>query len=443
MDMYGEAGWKRDGWVARRRSGGFRAVIAATGVGLALVAGPFGCDSGSTDGPGSTTSSSSTGSGGAGGSSSSSGGGLGGSSASGQGGGGGAAGGEGFQNPDNPVGIGLVSPGNATQWDRAAELAGPGGHIKLIFPGVQPGMTGPQQDWHDAVTGVYARDLVPVIRMGPPWGNRNVRADSDDGTHMTYTNLAAAYAAVVAGLPLRDSWPLVIEVHNEPNLCYEWECDPNDAPSHSGTPTGWIHYEHMAAEYAAFLRDVTSAIRALGQWRILVINGGLAPGGAVNCECGGSGFNAGITSREFLVAMEAAVPGVHAALDGFASHSYPAQGEGWGFFEAYPNSIVGLHYFETELAQLGLSLPVYMTETGWTVGAGAMGSRQQVADWTVLAWENDWHQHADIAAVMPFMLQDPNWNDFAWVDGNNNPYPVFDAVKSWRCSKAIPEPCPG
>jgi hypothetical protein len=340
------------------------------------------------------------------------------------------------------VGIGLVSPGSATQWDRAAELCGRGGHLKLIFAGVQLTMTGPPQDWQNAVSEVYGRDLVPVIRLGPPWGDRNVRADSDDGTHLTYSNLAAAYAAVVAGLPLREGWPLVIEVHNEPNLCYEWECDPNDVPSHAQTPQGWIHYEDMAAEYAAFLRDVTTAVHAIGDPRILVINGGLAPGGAVTCECGGSGFNAGITSREFLAAMESAVPGVHAALDGFASHSYPSQGEGWGFFEAYANSIVGLHYFETELDQLGLSLPVYMTETGWTVGAGAMGSRQQVADWTVQAWENDWLGHADIAAVMPFMLQDPNWNDFAWVDGNNNPYPVFDAVKAWRCDKAIPEPCP-
>jgi hypothetical protein len=244
---------------------------------------------------------------------------------------------------------------------------------------------------------------------------------------------------VVAGLPLRQDWPLVIEVHNEPNLCYEWECNPANAPDHPDVPDGWIHYTHTAAEYAAFLRDVTSALRALGDARIKIINGGLAPGGAVSCECGGEGFTAGITSREFLQAMEAAVPGVHAALDGFASHSYPAEGEGWGFFVPYAQAGPGLHYYQTELTTLGLDLPVYMTETGWTIEMGA--SRQQVADWTVATWQNDWFPAANIAAVMPFMLQDGSWDNFAWVDGSNTPYPVFNAVRTWRCSLPHPDPC--
>ena len=346
-----------------------------------------------------------------------------------------------LSNPVNPVGIGLVGPGSSGQWDRAAELCGRGGHIKLIFPGITRSMNGPPGEWVSAVSEVYARDLVPVIRMGPPWGDRDIRKESDDPGHQSYTQLAAAYAAVVAALPLRDGWPLVVEVHNEANLCYEWECNPADVPADPNVPAGWIHYTTTASEYAALLRDVASAVHALGEPRIVVTNGGLAPGGTVACECGGSGFTPGITSREFLTAMEAAVPGVHASLDAFASHSYPASGEGYGFFDTYANSTVGLHYFESELSTLGLSLPVYITETGWTVAAGAMGSRQDVANWTVAAWDNDWLGHPAIAAVMPFMLQDPAWDEFAWLDGGGSPYPVFDAVLAWRCGKALPEPC--
>jgi hypothetical protein len=308
--------------------------------------------------------------------------------------------------PANRFGIGLVGPGQAEQWDRAAELAGRGGHIKLIFAGVDRGASGPEAGWVTAVAECYARDLVPVIRMGPPWGDRDLRSRSDDAGHRSYTELAAAYAAVVAGLPLREGWPLVIEVHNEPNLCYEWVCDPGDAPDHPEVPDGWMHYTDVAAEYAAFLRDVTAALRALGEPRIRVINGGLAPGGAVSCQCGGDGYTAGITSREFLVAMEDAVPGVHAALDGFASHSYPAEGEGWGFFVPYDRAGPGLRYFQTELAALGLARPVYVTETGWTVSGGA--SREEVAAWTASAWEGVWLDDGAIAAVMPFMLQDPS-----------------------------------
>ncbi len=213
-----------------------------------------------------------------------------------------------------------MSPGNSTQWDRTAELTGRGGHIKLIFPGVTLGMTAPPQQWQDAVSEVYARDLVPVIRIGPNWGTINIRKDADDASHLSYTQLAGAYAAAVAGLPLREGWPLVIEVHNEANLCYEWTCEASNAPS-DPAPAGWIHYTTTAAEYASFLRDVTNALRGIGDPRILVINGGLAPGGTVECECGGSGYLGGITSLDFLQAMEAAVPGVHAALDGFATVS--------------------------------------------------------------------------------------------------------------------------
>ncbi len=213
--------------------------------------------------------------------------------------------------------------------------------MKLIFVGVVPGMSGPETAWSNAVAGVYARDLVPVIRMNPHWGQTEVREWSDDSSHLSYTGYAQSFAAVVSGLPLREDWPIWIEVLNEPNLCYEWTCD-----SDAGT---WMGYETTAAEYAALLRDVTAALHALGDPRIKVINAGLAPGGAVDCECGGSGFNAGITSLEFITAMDSAVPGVFDDLDGFASHAYPSSGEGWGFFEAYDDCAPGLNYWKREL----------------------------------------------------------------------------------------------
>ena len=64
--------------------------------------------------------------------------------------------------------------------------------------------------------------------------------------------------------------------------------------------------------------------------RIMVMNGGLAPGGTVSCECGGEGFDPGITSVEYVQAMRTAVPDLFARLDAWASHSYPANGLGYG-----------------------------------------------------------------------------------------------------------------
>ena len=329
--------------------------------------------------------------------------------------------------PTHPFGIGLVGPGETLDWDLAADLVGPGGYIKLIFPGITRDTTAPEAAWAAAVEAAYARDLVPVIRMGPPWGDRRVRAQSDDTEHLSYVALAEAYRRVVEGLPRREGWPLWVEVHNEPNLCYEWTCD-------RGAVAGdWMGYEQAASEYAAMLRDVADALHGLDDRCVLVTNGGLAPGGAVTCECGGEGYTSGVTSREFLTAMAAAVPTIFERLDGFATHSYPAEGEGWGFFVPYDRAWPGLTYFSSELDTIGRQdLPVLITETGWTTDGG--GSREEIAGWTVQAYEDFWLVDDRILGVMPFILRDAAWEAFAWTATDGTHYPVYDRVRELRCS---------
>jgi hypothetical protein len=346
--------------------------------------------------------------------------------------------------PANRFGIGLVGPGDTTDFDLAADLAGPGGWVKMIFPGVTRDTSGPDPSWVDAVRSAYARDLVPVIRIGQPWGDDDVRNDADPGSdYLAYTALAAAFRRVVEGLPLRDGWPVWIEVQNEPDLCYEWRCSPGTVPG------DWISYEQTAHEYAALLRDVADALHAIGDPRIKVLNAGLAPGGARRCQCGGDGFEAGITAVDFLAAMVSpagGVPDLASRLDGFASHSYPAEGMGWGFFVPYDRAGTGLRFFESELAAIGRTdLRVFLTETGWcTPGERCReggGTREQIAEWTVRAYAEFWLPHAGVAAVMPFMLRDAAWNDFAWVEPSGAHYPVYDRVRELRCT-TIPGRCP-
>ncbi|MBS1123345.1 MAG: hypothetical protein H6Q90_5573 [Deltaproteobacteria bacterium] len=334
--------------------------------------------------------------------------------------------------PPSRFGIGLVAVGTPLEWDRASELVGPGGWIKLIFAGITPAMHEAPPEWQQAITEVYARDLIPVIRFGPDFGDRNVRKQSNDGAHHHYEALASAYAAVVGSLPRRPSWPLVVELHNEPDLCYEWACDPGDVPARAGVQAGWLGYEDAAAEYAAFVRDTSAALHALGDHRVIVLNGGLAPGGARACECGGEGFVGGITSLDFLRAMQTAVPEIWNSLDGFASHAYPASGEGFGFFPSYDQAKTGLYYDRRELAVIGRDLPVYVTETGWTTDQGARGSREDIAAWTRDAYTNDWLVMPEVRAVMPFILASPDWNSFAWISDSGGHYPVFDAVRDLR-----------
>jgi len=338
---------------------------------------------------------------------------------------------------ENRFGIGLVGPGDVSQLELTADLVGPGGHIKLIFPDVVPSMSGPHPEWVDVVREAYARDLVPVVRFGPPWGDRRVRNQSDTGSDgRRYTALAASYAAIVRGLPLRDGWPFYVEVHNEPNLCYEWQCDRGIFPSDR------IESARIAEEYASMLRDIADALHAIGDPRVRVINGGLAPGGVRWCECNGTGegaWEAGNTSRDFLAQMAAAVPGVFDRIDAFASHSYPAEGEGWGFFVPYDRAGPGLRYFETELSTIGRTdLDVLMTETGWPAVHGGVtyASHDQVASWTRQAYEGVWLTHPRIRAIMPFILQDTGgWDGFAWVAGDGSRRPVYTEVRALRCGR--------
>ncbi len=336
------------------------------------------------------------------------------------------------ENPDNRFGIGLVIPGDDSQIGLSAALNGAGGGIRLTFPGITKDMHDAPADWKQATQLSYDADQVPVIRLGPPWGDRKVRNQSDDAEHLDYSALAQAYADVIGSLPKRPGWPMYVEVHNEPNLCYEWACDPGDGND------GWLGYSQAATEYAHMLADVADALHGLGDPRIKVINGGLAPGGAVECECAGEGFKPGITSIPYTEAMLDAVPDLADKLDAWASHPYPAQGEGWGFFVSYQEpdwkGATGLLYYKKELEVVG-DLPVIITETGWTVdpNKGGEGGREEVATWTKNAYDKVWLVEPEILYVLPFQLKDPGWDDFAWVNGDGAPYPVYDLVRERRC----------
>ncbi len=70
-----------------------------------------------------------------------------------------------------------------------------------------------------------ARGLIPVVRMAPPWDGRNARSMADGGSnHRSHTELAKAYRRVTEDLPKRPDWPMYVHVHNETNVCYEWNC---------------------------------------------------------------------------------------------------------------------------------------------------------------------------------------------------------------------------
>lgn len=332
--------------------------------------------------------------------------------------------------PVNRYGMGYVSEGNAADHDLTAKLAGPGAYVTVIFADIHPGRSDAAPSWKQSIADAYARDLIPVIRMAPPWGDRRVRNMGESPT--SYQALAQAYKNVIASLPKRAEWPLYVQVHNEPNLCYEWACD-------SGTLSG----AQIAGEYAAMLRDVADALHSLGDSRIKVLNGALAPGGVTSCDCASQNGPPGMLATTFLEHMASAVPGVFNQIDAFASHSYPSKGDGWGFFCPYAEANPGLLFFEKELTSIGKpNLPVLITETGWTTQHESYNwSRDQVADFTVDALKHVWLTHPKILGITPFILRDGAWDKFAWTEVNGNPYPVYSKVRAHRCAQAGAQNC--
>lgn len=335
--------------------------------------------------------------------------------------------------PPNRYGMGLVNQGDATDVDLTSKLAGPGGWFLVIFADITPNRTSADASWKASIQQAYAKDLIPVIRMAPPWGDRRVRNMGESPT--SYKKLAQAYKAVIQDLPKRADWPLYVQVHNEPNLCDEWQCD---------AAVGTLTDKTIASEYAHMLSDVADALHSIGDPRIKVLNGALAPGGVAWCQCGTSNFAPGTLSATFLGLMSQAVPGVFGKIDAFAAHSYPAKGEGWGFFVSYAEAMTGLKYFEKELAAIGKSgMKVVITETGWpTNGDGQTWSRDQLADFTVDAVKNVWTTHPNIAGVTPFILRDPGtWDKFAWTKPDGAPYPVYTKVRAYRCAQPGAKNC--
>ncbi len=359
-------------------------------------------------------------------------GGSGGSGGSGTGGSGTGGSGTGGAPPVNRYGIGYVDQGDATANALSAKLIGPGGYVTVIFADITPSRTSADQSWKDSISDLYSRDLIPVVRMAPPWGNRNVRNMGESPT--SYKALAQAYAAVIKDLPKRAGWPLYVEVDNEPNLCYEWACD-----------SGSLSAQEMATEYAHLLSDVADALHAIGDSRIKVLNGALAPGGVNSCDCSTQNGPPGTLSTAFLGYMKSAVPGVFDKIDDFASHSYPASGEGYGFFCDYSQAMTGLTFYKKELAAIGKpNMKVIMTETGWPIQwpNAPTWTRDQVADFTVSAYQNVWLTEPGILAVTPFILRGGSqWEDFAWVKADGSPYPVYTKVRAYRCSQTGAQNC--
>ena len=296
------------------------------------------------------------------------------------------------------------------QLDRALELMGPGAYVKQLFHWITPETRGPLPCWVDFVNRAYDRGLVPVVRLqgvhgGPYWLKPEPDAPGD------YTTIAEAYKRVVQGLPRRDGHRLYVEIWNEPNLDIEWGGQPNPI------------------EYGHFLVDVAAAIRSLGDPRVVILNGALAPGGNYN-------------NLAFIDAL-ATVPGALNAFDVWAAHPYP--GNHPPEYNIHDNTAVyrdlTIDSFLPELERLAAhgrtGLQVLLTETGYALGQNNFGfegyppiSEGNRADYIRRAYRDYWRRWPEVLGVCPYELVDPrgDWWVWDWLYPDGRHHEQYDAV---------------
>lgn len=307
----------------------------------------------------------------------------------------------------------------AYQLDRVRELMGPGAYVKQLCYRITTTTPGPEAAWVSFVNGCYDRGLVPVIRLAGVY-------DGGPGHWVKpsrpYSGMAEAFKRVVAGLPRRDGHLLYVEIWNEPNLDLEWSGQANPV------------------EYGEFLVAAASAIRALGDSRIVLMNGGLSPGVAYSA---GGGYD----WLGFIDGM-ATVPGALQAFDVWSAHVYPGnrppnQNLHAGNVGGYRELAIDSYQLELErLAAHGrVGVDVLITEMGYALGAcdfcGIYGLPQinesNRADYMVRAYRDWWRLWPEVRGVCPYQLKDPHgeWAVWDWLG-----HQQYDAVRAMGKSTA-------
>lgn len=183
-------------------------------------------------------------------------------------------------------------------------------------------------------------------------------------------------------------------INNEPNHAKEWggRLDP--------------------AGYAKYLKQFSQKLKEASP-DFFVLPAGLDPAA--------SNKSPTMSSGEFIRRMRTSEPDVFDYIDGWTSHPYPN-----GSVTSY----------QSELSQVGKRLPIFITETGWTL---EKYTEPQISQNLVNAYTNIWNDPR-IVAVTPFILNyvTAPFNVFSWKKPDGGFYSYYAAVQEMPKVKGEP-----
>ncbi|NUQ38223.1 MAG: DUF11 domain-containing protein [Caldilineales bacterium] len=299
------------------------------------------------------------------------------------------------------------------QLDRAAGLAGWGGWVKQLLPGIETSWQSAPQCYKDFVTEAYNRGLKPVIRLAGAHAGSYWHKPPADGP-LNYQSYAWALGRVVNSLPRRDGHKLYIQIWNEPNLDTEWGLAPN------------------AREYGVFLGQAYDAIKAYNDPRIVVLNGPMSPGATIKPDT-------------FIQQMVSQTPASLWKWDLWAAHTYPGnhppeynlhRGTAtyqWATIDSYRKEL-------SVLAAYGRSnVRVFLSETGHNLGNNVFAfegyapiGETNRAEYMQRSFRDYWAAWPEVIGVAPYQLNDPlsrpEWVAWDWIYTSGLTRPQYNAV---------------
>jgi hypothetical protein len=257
--------------------------------------------------------------------------------------------------------------------------------------------------WQNIFDACAAHHIKPLIQLF----NNN----TCDVNEMDFPGLARFFNEL--------SWPtqhLYISVFNEVNAKDYW-CE-----------------ELAPEEYAVVLNTAIDAFKGVNQ------NFFIMPAG-FNSSCrSGPRY---LDEEDFLLRMNATVPGIFTKIDGWATHAYPQPEFSGDFYN--PPSWYGIRdQIENYKWEMGLlsrhfgvsGLPIFITETGWAHSEGYLNKWQYKSSAVTAryfddAYRNHWLPNNQIVAIMPFVWYKPDAPNFNWKRNDGSFYPQYNVVMSF------------